>query len=190
MTSNLQNKDEIILKQVDSNDVITNSKFPKILNTNIADIADFEVEFKKTDIKTTQLNESEIKNVIPSDKDECIVKKDSSASIKENNKDRISSVKTENVIVKIENNEIKQTATLDNFDTDQNCEFLEEFTNHLDEEKNENIVIRVNKVKHGLKEEEDNIQDQELDHEIYEELDHEVDEEEINENTHNTVGLI
>ncbi|KAL5235624.1 hypothetical protein ACI65C_003034 [Semiaphis heraclei] len=189
MTSNLLNKNEIISKQADNNDVIANSKGSKVLNTSNADITDaIEVESKEIDINTAQLNESGIKDLIPSHKNESITKIDSKASTKENNKDGITSVKTDNVIVKIESKEINQTTILDNFDTGEKCEFLGECTNHLDEEKNQNIVTRVKKVTRELKEEEDNIQDQELDHEV--------DEGEINESsdsfnqTHNTAKSV
>ncbi|XP_015366650.1 PREDICTED: scaffold attachment factor B2-like isoform X2 [Diuraphis noxia] len=175
MTSNLLNKNEIISKQANNNDVIANSKDSDISNTCNVDTTDaIEVESKKVDINATQLSESGIKGLIPSLKNESIIKIDSSACIKENNKDGITSIKTDNVVVKIE----------------------KECTNHLDEEKNENIVIRAKKDTQELREEDDNIQDQELDHEIYEELDHEVDEEETNENsdsfnqTHNTVKSV
>jgi len=196
MTSNLLNKNEIILEQADIY-AITNSKGSKILNTSNTDKTDaIEVESKKIDINTARLNESGTKDLIPSHKNESTIKIDSSASTNENNKDGITSVKTDSVKVKIESNEIKQTTILDNFDVGEKYEVLEECTNCLDEKKNENIVIRAKKITQELKEEEHNIQEQELDHEIYEELDHEVDEKDINESsdsfnqTHNTVGLI
>lgn len=67
--------------------------------------------------------------------------------------------------------------------------------NHLEKEKNESIKIKVKEVTPEPKEDEDNIHDEELDHEMYEELDHEVDEEEIIEssvgpNQTDTVSLI
>lgn len=201
MTSNLQNKNEINSEQVDSINVGTNSKDSKILllNASNADNTEtIEAESKKIDTNTAQLNEVGIIDLIPSHNNETIIKIDSSASTNEN-KDRITSIPTDSVIVKIESNEIKQTTILNNFDTGEKLENLEECSispNHLNEEKNENIIIREKKVAPEHKNEEDNIQDEELDHEIYEELDHEVDEEEINEisdsfnQTHYTVGLI
>jgi hypothetical protein len=160
-----------------------------LLDASDADITDtVEAESKKTDTNTARLNEAGIVDLIPSHKNKTVIKIDSSASTKENNKRRINSIQTDNVIVKIEGNEIKRTTILDCFDTGAKCKVLEECTispNHLDEEKYENIISRVKEVIPKPKEEDDNIQDEELDHEIDEELDHEVDEEEKNYSTDN-----
>jgi len=199
MTSNPPNKNDLNSKQADSNDVTTSSEDSKILllDASNADITDtIEAESKKIDTNTALQNEAEMVDLIPTHKNKTVIKIDSSANTKENNKDRITSIQTDNVIVKTECNEIKQTTILDSFDTGVKCKILEECTlSHLDEEKNKNIS-RVKEVIPESKEEEDNIQDEELDHEIYEELDHEVDEDEINESSdsfnqaHNTVSLI
>jgi len=200
MTSNPPNKNDLNSKQADSNDVTTSSEDSKILllDASNADITDtIEAESKKIDTNTALQNEAEMVDLIPTHKNKTVIKIDSSANTKENNKDRITSIQTDNVIVKTECNEIKQTTILDSFDTGVKCKILEECTlSHLDEEKNKNIISRVKEVIPESKEEEDNIQDEELDHEIYEELDHEVDEDEINESSdsfnqaHNTVSLI
>lgn len=202
MTSNPPNKNELNSEQADSNDVVTSYKDSKILllDADNADITDtVEAESKKIDTSTAQLNEAGIEDLIPSHKNKTVIKIDSSVSTKENNKEKITSIQTDNILVKIECNEIKQTTILDSFNTDAKCKVLEEYTispNHLDEEKNENIISRVKEVTPEHKEDKDTIQDEELDHEIYEELDHEVDEEDINEGsdsfnqTHYTVSLI
>lgn len=201
MTSNPPNKNDLNLKQADSNDVAS-SKDSKILllDASNADITDtVKAESKKIDTNTAQQNEAEIVDLIPTHKNKTVIKIDSCASTKKNNEDRITSIQNDNGIVKTESNEIKQTTILDSFDPGVKCKVLEECTissNNLDEEKNKNIINRVKEVTPEPKEEEDNIQDEELDHEIYEELDHEVDEDEINESsdsfnpTHNTVSLI
>ncbi|XP_060850440.1 scaffold attachment factor B2-like isoform X3 [Rhopalosiphum padi] len=105
---------------------------------------------------------------------------------KENNEDkivvsRINSSHTDNNIVKMESNKIKQTTNLANYDNSTKIEVVEKsniIRNYLDEEKNKNTIVRVKEVTPEHREE-DNIQDEELDHEIYEELDHEFDELEI-----------
>jgi len=82
----------------------------------------------------------------------------------------------------MESNKIKQTTNLANFDNSTKIEIIEKsniIRNHLDEEKNKNTIVRVKEVIPEPREEEDNIQNEELDHEIYEELDHEFDELEI-----------
>ncbi|XP_008179585.1 scaffold attachment factor B1 isoform X1 [Acyrthosiphon pisum] len=203
MTSNPPNKNDLNSKQADSNDVVANSKDSKILllDASNADITDIvEAESKKIDTNTAQQSEAGIVDLIPTHKNKTIIKTDSSTSTKENNKDSITSIQTDNVIVKTECNDIKQTTYLDSFDTGVKCKVLEEECtinpNRLDEEKNKNIISRVKEVTPDPKEEEDNIQDEELDHEIYEELDPEVDGDKINESsdsfnqTHNTVKSV
>ncbi|XP_027851006.2 scaffold attachment factor B1-like isoform X2 [Aphis gossypii] len=94
----------------------------------------------------------------------------------------INSVHTDNNIVKMKKKEIKLTTNLHQFDNGVKFDIVEENTiirNHLDKEKNESIKIKVKEVTSELKEDEDNLHDEELDHEMYEELDHEVDEEEM-----------
>jgi len=106
----------------------------------------------------------------------------------------------------MEKKEIKLTKNLHPFDNGVKFDIVEENTiirNHLDKEKNESIKIKVNEVTSELKEAEDNLHDEELDHEMYEELDHEmyeeldheVDEEEmikssVGPNQTDTVSLI
>ncbi|KAF0746347.1 SAFB-like transcription modulator isoform X2 [Aphis craccivora] len=110
----------------------------------------------------------------------------------------INSVHTDNVIVKIEKKEIKLTTNLYQFDNGAKFDIVEENTiirNHLEKEKNESIKTKGKEVTPEPKEDEDNIHDEELDHEMYEELDHEFDEEEIIEsnvgpNQTDTVSLI
>lgn len=74
-------------------------------------------------------------------------------------------------------------------------EITSKINNDIEEQKNANSVTKVNKIIPETNEDEDDIQDEELDHEIDEELDHEVDEEEKNystdnfNQTNNTVSL-
>ncbi|XP_026804623.1 SAFB-like transcription modulator isoform X2 [Rhopalosiphum maidis] len=76
-------------------------------------------------------------------------------------------------VVTKENNEDKIVVSLINSSHTDNIVKME------NEEKNKNTIVRVKEVSPEPREEEDNIQDEELDHEIYEELDHEFDELEI-----------
>ncbi|XP_025190663.1 SAFB-like transcription modulator isoform X2 [Melanaphis sacchari] len=138
--------------------------------------------FKKNEINPEQADSN---NIDLTDTTELESKKIDIAT-KENYEDKvtvslINSIHIDNNIAKMETNKIKQTKNLDDFDIGAKFKIVEKSTiirNHLDEEKNENIIIETKEVAQVSKEE-SNIQDEELDHEVYVELDHEVDEEEI-----------
>lgn len=184
-SSILQKENDINHEQVDSNNSVVNSEDSKkkllvIIDSN-------EAEALKINADEAQLNEAGVIYPIPSHKNQTVVATISdSTSTHENTKKiegeanvaQIDLKNTEHFIVKAEDNEIKQNKCLDNLDTDAEVkEKTSKTYNDKEEQEDKKKVIKVKDVIPETNEDEDDIQDEELDHEIDEELDHEINEE-------------
>lgn len=190
--------DDVNQEQVDSSNAIASSEDSKtiLLDTINSDVIDSnEAEAKEIDTDEPQLNEADV-NIISLTQKQTVIAIDSdSTSTPENTKEfegkinvaLIDSKNTKKTIFDAESNEIKQTKCLDNLDTDMKVkEKTSIIKNDIEEQKYKNHVIGVKEVIPETNEDEDDIQDEELDHEIDEELDHAVNEEldhEIDEET-------
>jgi len=177
--------DEVKQEQADSSNVIISNDSPKklSLNPSHSDVIDSnEAEAKEIDINEVQPNEADSVDIIPFHTNE--IQNDYNASnqknTKEFEKDKIvaSGDNTNSKILtgKVENTEIKELKSLDILDNKVNAkEESIENNEDLKEENvtNDNIIFKVKKIEvtPESRDDEDNIQD--------EELDHEVDEEEI-----------
>jgi len=209
-SSILQKENEVVnQEQVDSGNVIASSEDSKtaLLDTVNSDVIDSnEAEAKKIDADEAQLNEAEVINAMSPHENQTVIAIDSdSTNTHENTKAfegeidvaQINPKNTNNFIVDIKGNKIKQTKCLNNLGADVEVKVnSSEINNDIEKQKYKNNVTGVKEVLPETNEDEDDIQNEALDHEIDEELDHEVDEEEINgssgsfNQTHNTVGLI
>jgi len=170
--------DEVKQEQADSSNVISSDDPKKLfLSTSNSGVIDSnEAEAKEMDV---QPNEAESVGMISFHKYETEIDNNASnqENIKEFKKDKIiasGNNKSEILIEKIENREINQQKFLDN--SDEKVDAKEEINNDIKEEKNcinDNIGFKVKEIEviPENMDDEDNIQD--------EELDHEVDEEEI-----------
>ncbi|XP_016664093.1 scaffold attachment factor B2 isoform X2 [Acyrthosiphon pisum] len=200
ITSSISQKenDDVNQEQVDSSNVIASSEDSKtILSDTInSDVIDSnEAEAKEIDADEAQLNEAGVINAISSHENQTVIAIDSdSTSTHENTKEfegeidvaQINPKNTNNFINYVKGNEIKQTKCLDNLGTDAEVtENSSKINNDIEEQKYKNNVTGVKEVIPETNEDEDDIQDEELDHEIDEELDHEVEEEEKNYRTDN-----
>jgi len=201
ITSSISQKEneDVNEEQVDSSNVIASSEDSKtvLLDTVNSDVVDSnEAEAKEIDADEAQLNEAEVINAISPHENQTVIAIDSdSTSTHENTKEfkgeidvaQIIPKNTNNFIVDVKCNEIKQTKCLNNLGADvvEVNEKSSEINNDKEKQKYKNNVTGVKEVIPETNEDEDDIQDEELDHEIDEELDHEVDEEEKNYSTDN-----
>lgn len=200
ITSSISQKEneDVNEEQVDSSNVIASSEDSKTVlsDTVNSDVIDSnEAEAKEIDADEVQLNEAEVINAIAPHENQTIIAIDSdSTSTHENTKEfkgeidvaQINPKNTNNFIFDVKGNEIKQTKCLNNLGADVEVkENSSEINNDIEKHKYKNNVTGVKEVIPETNEDEDDIQDEELDHEIDEELDHEVDEEEKNYSTDN-----
>lgn len=199
--------DDVNQEQLDSNsnNATVNSEDSKTIlsDTNNSDAIDSnEAEIKGIDADEAQLNEAGVRSEISTHENQTVIAIDSeSTSTHENIKEfegeinilQLNPKNTDNFIVNLKGNLIKQTKCSINLGTDAEVkENTPKINNAIEEQNNLNNVIRVKEVIPETNEDEDDIQDEELDHEIDEELDHEVDEEEKNydfNQTNSTVSL-
>ncbi|KAL4090456.1 hypothetical protein QTP88_025288 [Uroleucon formosanum] len=152
----LKENDDVNQEQVDSSNVIASSEDSKtiLLDTINSDVIDSnEAEAKEIDADESQLNEAGVINAISSHENQTVIAIDSdSTSTHENTKE------FEGADAEVKENSSK-------------------INNDIEEQKYKNNVTGVKEVVPEANEDEDDIQDEELDHEIDEELDHEVAEE-------------
>lgn len=196
----LKENDDVNQEQVDSSNVIASSEDSKtiLLDTINSDVIDSnEAEAKEIDADESQLNEAGVINAISSHENQTVIAIDSdSTSTHENTKEFEGGIDVTQINPKndLKGDEIQQC--LDNLGTDVEVkENSSKINNDIEEQKYKNNVTEVKEVIPETNEDEDDIQDEELDHEIDEELDHEIDEEEKNypidnfNQTNNTVSL-
>lgn len=180
----LKENDDVNQEQVDSSNVIASSEDSKtiLLDTINSDVIDSnEAEAKEIDADESQLNEAGVINAISSHENQTVIAIDSdSTSTHENTKEFEGEIDVAQINPKndLKGDEIKQSKYLDNLGTDAEVkENSSKINNDIEEQKYKNNVTEVKEVIPEANEDEDDIQDEELDHEIDEELDHEVDEE-------------
>lgn len=163
--------DEVKQEQADSSNVIANSEDTKklLLETSSSDVIDSnEAEAKEIDANTIQLNESDNVAVLSCHESETAIDCDA------NNKDNTKFDRNEEIIidpVDSKNTDHGKKENLDKIETGDETK-NNETIKHVEEEEeilNKINVIGVKEVTPEAIDDEDNIQDEELDHEVDEE---------------------